>query len=167
MFYKNIGYELDSKNVRQLNPQLFDWLDLLDMNVIIILTLMIVVAVINMMSTLLILILERTNMIGILKSLGSGNRSIRKVFLYTASFLVGKGLMWGNLIGLCVCLIQKHTGIITLSQESYYVNVVPINFDIPFFLLLNLGTLLICYAMLIVPSYIITRISPVKAIRFS
>ena len=150
-----------------MNPQIFDWLGLQDMNVIIILTLMILVAAINMISTLLILILERTNMIGILKSIGARNVSIRKIFLYTSANLIGKGLILGNVIAITLCLLQKQFGIITLPQESYYVSTVPINLNILHLVLLNAGTLLVCMLMLIIPSYIITKISPVKAIRFS
>jgi lipoprotein-releasing system permease protein len=165
--YKNIGYDLNSKNIEELNPQIFDWLGLQDMNVIIILTLMIIVAAINMISTLLILILERTNMIGILKALGAKNGSIRRIFLYTSANLIGKGLFWGNLIAISLCLLQKQFGIITLPQESYYVSTVPINLDLLSIVLINAGTLLMCMLMLIIPSYIVTKISPVKAIRFS
>lgn len=165
--YNNISYDLDTKNIRQMNPQIFDWLDLQDMNVIIILVLMILVSAINMISTLLILILERTNMIGTLKALGSRNGSIRKIFLYTSAYLIGRGILWGNLIAIGLCLIQKYTGVITLSQESYYVSHVPVNLDILQILILNAGTTIVCLLMLIIPSYIITRISPVKAIRFS
>jgi len=165
--YGNIGYELDSKNIEQLNPQIFDWLGLQDMNVIIILTLMIIVAAINMISCLLILILERTTMIGTLKALGAKNVSIRKIFLYTAANLIGKGLLWGNVIAIVLCLVQQQFGIITLPQESYYVSTVPINLNIFHLLLLNAGTLLVCMVILIIPSFIISKISPVKAIRFS
>jgi lipoprotein-releasing system permease protein len=165
--YGNIGYDLDSKNIEQLNPQIFDWLGLQDMNVIIILTLMIIVAAINMISCLLILILERTTMIGTLKALGAKNVSIRKIFLYTAANLIGKGLLWGNVIAIVLCLIQQQFGIITLPQESYYVSTVPINLNIFHLLLLNAGTLLVCMVILIIPSFIISKISPVKAIRFS
>lgn len=165
--YSNIGYDLNSRNIEQLNPQIFDWLGLQDMNVIIILTLMIIVAAINMISCLLILILERTTMIGTLKALGAKNASIRKIFLYTAANLIGKGLLWGNVIAIVLCLIQQKFGIITLPQESYYVSTVPINLNIFHLLLLNTGTLLVCMVILIIPSFIISRISPVKAIRFS
>lgn len=165
--YGNIGYDLDSKNIEQLNPQIFDWLGLQDMNVIIILTLMIIVAAINMISCLLILILERTTMIGTLKALGAKNVSIRKIFLYTAANLIGKGLLWGNIIAIVLCLVQQQFGIITLPQESYYVSTVPINLNIFHLLLLNAGTLLVCMVILIIPSFIISKISPVKAIRFS
>jgi lipoprotein-releasing system permease protein len=165
--YENIPYDLDSKNIKEINPQIFDWLDLQDMNVIIILVLMILVSAINMISTLLILILERTNMIGILKAMGSKNISIRKIFLYTAAYLVGRGLLWGNFIAVGLCLLQKYFHIISLSQESYYVSYVPINLNISSILFLDAGTIVICMIMLIIPSFIVTRISPVKAIRFS
>lgn len=164
--YKNIPYDLDSKNIEQLNPQIFDWLGLQDMNVFIILTLMIVVSAINMISTLLILILERTNMIGTLKALGARNGSIRRIFLYTAANLIGKGLLWGNVVAIGLCLIQQKFGIIKLPAE-YYVSTVPINLNIFHILLLNAGTLIICMLILIIPSYIVTRITPVKAIKFN
>jgi len=165
--YKNIPYDLNVKNAKQLNPQIFDWLGLQDMNVIIILTLMIVVAAINMISTLLILILERTNMIGILKALGAKNASIRKIFLYTSANLIGKGLLWGNIFAIGVCLLQQKFGIIKLQQDQYYLSTVPIHLTFLSIVLLDAGTLIVCFLMLIIPSYIITKISPVKAIRFS
>jgi lipoprotein-releasing system permease protein len=165
--YENIGYNLNSKSIKELYPQIFDWLKLQDMNVYIILILMVLVAGINMISTLLILILERTNMIGILKALGAKNWSIRKIFLYNAAYLIGRGLIWGNIIGIALCLLQLTTGIIKLPQESYYVSVVPINLNIFHILLINFGSLIICLLMLIIPSYIVTKITPVKAIRFS
>ena len=127
---------------------------------------MILVAAINMISTLLILILERTNMIGTLKAMGANNASIRKIFLYTSANLIGKGLLWGNIIAIALCLLQKYFGIITLPQESYYVSTVPIHLSVLYLLLLNVGTIIVCMLMLIIPSYIITKISPVKAIRF-
>jgi len=165
--YKRIGFSLDAKTIKQLYPQIFDWLDLQDINVLIILILMILVAGITMISTLLILILDRTNMIGILKALGMTNTNVRKIFLMKAAYIIGQGLFWGNVIGLGLCLLQQHFGLITLPQESYYVSVVPINLDPMNILLLNSCTLGICFLMLIIPSYIIARISPVKAIRFS
>ena len=164
--YTNIGFSLDAVSIKQLYPQIFDWLDLQDINVLIILILMILVAGITMISTLLILILERTNMIGILKALGMKNRGIRKIFLFNASYIIGLGLLWGNLAGLALCLVQVKSGIITLPQESYYVSVVPINLDMMNIVVLNAGTLVVCMLMLLMPSYIITRVSPVKAIRF-
>jgi lipoprotein-releasing system permease protein len=164
--YRTIGFSLDAVTIRQLYPQIFDWLDLQDINVLIILILMVLVAGITMISTLLILILERTNMIGILKALGMRNRNIRKIFLYNAIYIIGIGLFWGNLAGAALCFLQLKTGIITLPQESYYVSVVPVNLDILNIVLLNTGTLVVCLLMLLLPSYIITRVSPVKAIRF-
>ena len=127
---------------------------------------MILVAGINMITALLVLILERTQMVGILKALGSSNISIRKVFLYNAGYLILRGLFWGNLIGLAILLIQKYTGIVTLDSETYYVNEVPIYLDFGYVLLLNLGTLVLCLVMLIVPSIVISKINPAKSIKF-
>lgn len=165
--YNSIGYELDAKTIKQLQPQIFEWLTLQDMNVIVIIVVMLLVAGITMISTLLILILEKTNMIGVLKSFGSQNRSIRKIFLYNAVYIIGRGLLWGNAIALLLCFIQLKTGILKLNQESYYIPVVPINLQFLHILVINLGTLIICTLMLIIPTYIVTRISPVKAIRMS
>lgn len=164
--YNTVGYDLNTKTIRDLYPQLFDWLDLQDMNVIIILILMVLVSGMAMISTLLILILERTSMIGILKALGTRNLSIRRIFMYNAAYIIGKGLLFGNIAGIGICLVQKYFGIISLPQESYFMSVVPINLDIIHILLLNAGTLAACTLMLLLPSFIVTRISPVKAIRF-
>jgi len=165
--YSVIGYDLDSKTIKQLQPQIFEWLSLQDMNVIVIIVVMLLVSGITMISTLLILILEKTNMIGILKSFGSQNRSIRRIFLYNAVYIVGRGLLWGNIIALALCFLQIRTGVIKLNQESYYISVVPVNLQLFHFLIINAGTLLICTLMLIIPTYIVTKISPVKAIRLS
>ena len=164
--YKEVGYDLNAKTIRELYPQMFDWLDLQDMNVVIILILMILVSGMAMISTLLILILERTSMIGILKALGARNLSIRRIFLYNAAYIIGKGLLYGNIAGLSICLLQQYFGIISLPQESYFMTVVPINLDIIHILILNAGTLAACTLMLLLPSFIVSRISPVKAIRF-
>lgn len=164
--YDQIDYTLNSQTIKQLNPQIFDWLELQNINVIIILALMVLVAGMNMISTLLILILERTNMIGILKALGTHNWSIRKIFLYNAAYLIGKGLLWGNVIGIGMCIVQKYTGFLKLSQESYYVSVIPIDFSLTNILIINLGTFGISILMLLIPSYVISKISPVKSIRF-
>ncbi|MCD4696428.1 MAG: FtsX-like permease family protein [Bacteroidales bacterium] len=161
-----IGYNLRSQTIKQLQPQIFEWLALHDMNVAIIISLMVMVAGITMISTLLILILEKTNMIGILKALGTKNQSVRKIFLYNAIYIIGKGLIWGNLIALALSTLQLKFGIFKLNQESYYVSEVPINFDLFHYLVINAGTLIVCSLMLIIPTYIVTRISPVKAIRF-
>ncbi|NJO87430.1 MAG: FtsX-like permease family protein [Lewinella sp.] len=152
--------------MRQKMYELFDWLDIQDYNEAIILTLMIIVAIINMMTALLILILERANMIGILKALGQANWSIRKIFLYYAAYIVAYGLFWGNLIGLGLCFIQKTFGLVTLEEESYYLSVAPIFINWWVILLLNIGTLALTTLFLILPSYLVTRIDPVKSIRF-
>jgi lipoprotein-releasing system permease protein len=165
------GFEEDGSRLRVINihdkyPQIFDWLNLQDMNVLIILILMLVVAGFNMVSGLLILILDRTNMIGILKALGSPNVSIRKIFMYQSGFLILRGLLWGNIIGIGICLLQKYTGIMELDQSSYYLNTVPVNLNVLHIVALNLGTALAIVGMLIIPSMIISRISPARAIRF-
>jgi lipoprotein-releasing system permease protein len=164
--FEEDGSRLKVVNIRDKYPQIFDWLNLQDMNVLIILILMLVVAGFNMVSGLLILILDRTNMIGILKALGSPNVSIRKIFLYQSGFMILKGLLWGNLIGIAICLIQHYFGFMELDQSSYYLSTVPINFSVLHILALNLGTALIIILMLIVPSMVISRISPARAIRF-
>ena len=164
--YKFIPYDTNARTIKEIYPQIFDWLKLQDMNVIIILTLMILVAIITMISALLILILERTNTIGLLKALGCKTWNIRKIFLIIASNIALKGIFWGNLIGLSLVFVQKYSGIIKLSQESYYVSVVPIQINFFHLLVLNLATLLITIMALVIPSVIISAISPVKAIRY-
>ena len=164
--HKEIPYDLRAVPISDLYPQIFSWLELQDMNVIVIIVLMVLVAGITMISTLLVLILERTNMIGILKALGTRDWSIRKIFLYNAAYIILVGLFWGNLTGLGLCLLQYHFELIPLSQESYYVSVVPINLSFSGIAILNIATLLVCTLILLVPSYVITRITPLKAIRF-
>lgn len=153
-------------SIRMRYPQIFDWLNFQDMNVLIIITLMLLVAGFNMISGLLILILEKTNMIGILKALGTENSTIRKIFLYQAVYLIGKGLLWGNVIGLGLALLQLKTGLITLDPTSYYIKTVPVNLDPSHILLLNAGTIAAIILMLIVPSQLVSRIAPVKAIKY-
>jgi len=160
------GNAYTTLTIKQLNPQIFSWLDLLDMNVWVILLLMLAVAGFNMISGLLILILERTSMIGILKSMGATNWSVRKVFLYHSFFLIGKGMLWGNVIGLSLCAVQYFTGIIPLDPEAYYVATVPITFNWLYIFLLNAGTLLASILMMIGPSYLITKINPARIIRY-
>ncbi len=164
--YNTIPYQMNAESIQDMYPQIFDWLDLQDINVIIIMVLMIAVATINMVSTLLILILEKTNMIGILKALGTKNTSVRKIFLYNAVHIIGRGLFWGNLFGLTIAILQQQFGFIHLDQESYYVSTVPIQLELLPILLLNIGILAICVLFLLVPSFVITKISPVKAIRW-
>jgi lipoprotein-releasing system permease protein len=158
--------QLKVTNIRSRYPQIFDWLDFQDTNVIIILTLMILVAGFNMISGLLILILEKTNMIGVLKAMGAENKLIRNIFLYQASWLTVKGLFWGNVIGIGLALLQQETGMISLDPSSYYLKSVPVNIDILHILLLNAGTMAAIIIMLLIPSQLIARITPVKAIRY-
>lgn len=154
------------RNIEQLNPQIFAWLNLLDMNVWVILILMVGVAGFTMISGLLIIIIERTNMIGILKALGANNFTIRKTFLWFAVFLIGKGMLWGNVIGLAFCILQSQFGVLALDPETYYVDTVPVSFNILLFLLINIGTLLASVLMLIGPSYLITKINPANSMRY-
>jgi len=161
------GSRLRVETIEQKYTQIFDWLNLQDMNVVILILLMLIVAGFNMISGLLILILERTNMIGILKALGTTNASVRKIFLYQSGYLTLLGLLWGNLIGLFICLAQKHLEIISLDPSSYYLDTVPINLNLLHILLLNLGTMAITFMFLLLPSMIIARISPEKSIRFN
>jgi lipoprotein-releasing system permease protein len=157
---------LRTESITRQYPQIFDWLSILDMNVWVILFLMVMVAGFNMISALLVLILERSTMIGVLKALGSPNQSIRKVFLYLSVFLTSRGMLWGNVIGIAIILIQKIFHIIKLNPETYYVDVVPVNFNIMHILLLNVGCLLVTTFMLVIPSYLVSKISPDKSIRF-
>ena len=155
-----------ARSIKELNPMIFSWLDVLDINVVVILVLMLSVAGFTMISGLLIIILERTNMIGILKSLGQNNGSIRKIFLYVSFFLIGKGMLWGNIIGVFLCAIQSYFHIIKLDPSIYYLDAVPIDFSILSWVLLNIGTLVASMLMMLGPSYLITKIDPAKSIRF-
>lgn len=154
------------RSIKELNLMIFSWLEVLDINVVVILVLMLAVAGFTMISGLLIIILERTNMIGILKALGENNRSIRKIFLYVSFFLIGKGMLWGNVIGISLCLLQSYTHLIKLDSSIYYLDAVPVDLNVVSLVLLNIGTLLVSMLMMLGPSYLITRISPAKSIRF-
>ena len=160
------GEDYCVRNVEQLNPQIFAWLSILDVNIWVILILMAGVAGFTMVSGLLIIIIERTSMIGILKSLGANNTTIRKVFLWFSVFLIGKGMLWGNVIGLAFYFLQKWFGIFKLDPETYYMDTVPVSFNILLFLLLNIGTLLASVLMLLGPSFLITRIHPASSMRY-
>jgi lipoprotein-releasing system permease protein len=164
--YEQTSSELDTKTIVEKYSYIFDWLQLFDFNIIIILAVMILVATINMVVALLVLILERTQMIGVLKALGANNWTVRKIFLYNAFYLIVRGLFWGNLIGISILLIQQQFGIVQLNPENYYVNQAPVYINWGYVVLLNLLTMTICFLVLLIPSYIITKISPVKAIRF-
>jgi lipoprotein-releasing system permease protein len=171
--WDSVGYRITEDeaqykvtSIRSKYPQIFDWLNFQDINVVIIIILMLVVAGFNMISGLLILILEKTNMIGILKALGSEDKTIRKIFLFQAAYLIGKGLLWGNIIGTGIAYLQLKTGLITLDPSSYYIKTVPINLELSHILLLNAGTMAAIIIILLVPSQLISRITPVKAIRY-
>lgn len=155
-----------TRSIKEMNPMIFNWLDVLDVNVVVILILIFAVAGFTMISGLLIIILERTNMIGILKALGENNVSIRKIFLYISFFLIGKGMLWGNVVGIAICLIQSHFRIIKLDPSIYYLDAVPIDLSIVSLILLNIGTLYASMLMMLGPSYLITKIDPAKSIRF-
>ena len=160
------GNTFYARSIKELNPMIFNWLDVLDINVVVILVLMLSVAGFTMISGLLIIILERTNMIGILKALGQNNTSIRHIFLYVSFFLIGKGMLWGNIIGVFLCLMQSHFKIITLDPSIYYLDAVPVDLNILSLVLLNIGTLCISMLMMLGPSYLITKIDPARSIRF-
>ena len=164
--YDQTSSNLDTKTIIEKYSYIFDWLQLFDFNIIIILGVMILVATINMVVALLVLILERTQMIGILKAMGANNWTVRKIFLYNAFYLIVRGLFWGNLIGITILLIQQQFGVVQLNPENYYVNQAPVYLNWGYIALLNLLTITVCFVVLLIPSYIITKISPVKAIRF-
>lgn len=164
--YNQTGSLLNTQSITDKYYYIFDWLQLFDFNILVILIIMIVVATINMVVALLVLILERTQMIGILKAQGANNWMIRKIFLYNAAHLIVRGIFWGNLIGIGMIAIQHYFGIVQLNPESYYVTTAPVYFNIGYILALNALTIFICLLVLLIPSYIITRISPAKTIRF-
>lgn len=157
---------LDTKNIFEKYDSIFHWLTITDSNIYLIVGLMLLVGIINIAVALLVLILERTRMIGILKALGANNWTIRKIFLHNAFHLILRGLIYGNLIGIGLLLLQKHFGIIKLNPESYYVTQAPVYLNWDYILALNIGTIIVSLLVLIIPSYIITTISPIKAIRF-
>ena len=157
---------LNSQSIVEKYPAIFEWISLFDNNIYLIIVIMILVAGINMITALLVLILERTQMIGILKALGSTNVSIRKVFLYNAAYLILKGLVLGKFNRIIYFITQKYFGFITLNPETYYVSEAPVYIDFWFILLLNFGTLVLCLLMLIIPTLLITKIDPVKSIKF-
>lgn len=164
--HQSIPFDLDARSVRQENVQLFQWLDLFDINIYLIIGIMLVVAGINMISALLILILERVKTIGILKSIGAPDVKIRRIFLYQSGYLVLRGLFWGNFIGIGICLAQQYWGFVELDPSTYYVSVAPVLLDPWLILLLNLGTFLMCFLAILAPSYLVMKIRPAKALRF-
>lgn len=161
-----LGNTFYTRSIKEINPMIFDWMSVQDINVVVILILILAVAGFTMISGLLIIILERTSMIGLLKSLGESNRSIRKIFLHISFFLIGKGMLWGNVIGISLCLIQSYFHVVKLDASVYYLDAVPIDLNIFSLVMLNLGTLFISMLMMLAPSYLISKIEPAKTIRF-
>ena len=165
--YGKIGTFLDSQTIIQRFPFIFEWLSMFDFNIYLIIGIMIVVGGFNMITAILVLILEKTPMIGTLKSLGASDRSIRKIFLYNATYIIGLGLLWGNILGFLLLWLQQRYSIIKLDPATYYVSEVPIAFTPLWVILLNIGVLLLCLLMLLIPTYVITKISPTKSMKFS
>ncbi len=164
--YKTIGYNLNAKTIKELHPEIFDWLGLTNMNVIVIIVIISLISSVTMISTLLILILEKTNLIGTMKAMGANNLSVRKIFIYNALYICMLGMLWGNFIALTLGFLQDKFGILKLDQASYYVKTVPINLNVFHILLINVGTIAVCTLALMIPSYIVSKITVVKAIRF-
>jgi len=162
-----LGYQYRVISVKQLQSAIFNWLEMIDVNGIIIITLMILVAAINMISALLILILEQTTLIGILKALGLANFNVRKIFLTLSWRLLAKGLLFGNLIGISLCVVQKYLNLFSLNPETYYLSSVPINLSFLHIFIIDIGTIFVCLTMMLLPTLLIQKITPVKAIRFS
>ncbi len=160
------GSRLRVQSIIEKYPQIFDWLGIQDLNVIILLILMVAVAGINMISGLLIIILERTHMIGILKALGAENRLIRNIFIIQSGHIIARGLLWGNVIGIGLCLLQFYSGIFKLDEANYYLSTVPINLNALHIVIINIGTFIVTIGMLLIPSMVISRISPDKTIKF-
>ncbi len=155
-----------SQTIYDAYPQVFTWLELLDVNVWIILALMVCLSGITMISGLLIIILERTSMIGVLKALGARNKTVRHTFLWFAAFIIGRGLLIGDVLGIGLVLLQQFTGIVTLDPQTYYVSEAPVELNIPIVVLLNIATLIISISVLIIPSFLISHIHPAKSMRY-
>lgn len=164
--FNHVPYQFQVKQITEIYPQLFDWLGLLNINVVVIIILMVVVACINMCTALLILIVERTNMIGIFKAIGAGNKLIQFIFVHIAARLIFKGLLWGNVIGLTICLSQHYWGWIKLNQEAYFLNQVPIYLTVTDIVLVNITAFGICTLLMLLPARFVVKISPAKAIKF-
>jgi lipoprotein-releasing system permease protein len=160
------GNTLISQTIYELYPNVFTWLELLDINVWIILVLMVCVAGFTMISGLLIIILERTQMIGTLKALGARNKTIRHTFLWFAVFIIGQGMIWGNILGIGLVLLQQYTGIVTLDPQVYYVSKAPVELNLPLVILLDMVTLIVCVLVLILPSFLVSHIHPAKSMRY-
>lgn len=167
IIYQDIPFELKTTKVTDLYVEIFAWLNFLDMNIIVIIVMMLIVSLINMVTTLLVVIIEKTNFIGILKAIGATNWSIRKIFIYNALLLLGKGLLWGNIIGIGFIIIQQYFNILPLDPQIYYLDTVPVSFNLVNIFFINILTIITCLIILLIPSYLITKINPVKAIKFN
>jgi lipoprotein-releasing system permease protein len=164
--YENISYDLDVYSIKELNPEIFVWLDYQNVNVYIILFLMTIVSVMAMVSTLLILILEKTSFIGVLKALGMNNGMVRKIFYYQSASIIIRGMVLGNFIGSGLLFLQYYYGIFKLDRDLYYVDTVPVNLQLEYWLYVNIGSLMVCMLAMVIPTSIISNINPLKAIRF-
>lgn len=162
----NIPGLLQTKKITEMHPDIFAWLDFLDVNILIIIILILVVSLINMITSLLVMILEKTNMIGILKAVGATNTQIRRIFLLNSLFLLSRGLLWGNIVGVGLIVLQHYTGLLSLNPEVYYLDTVPVNINVWHILAINVLTIVVCRITLILPSFLIMRIDPIKAIKF-
>jgi lipoprotein-releasing system permease protein len=158
---------LQTQKITDRNPEIFSWLEMLDINVYIIIILMVFISIVNMTSALLIIILERQNMIGTLKALGIQDNSVMTIFIRNAVSIIGKGMLWGNVIGIGFAFLQWKFGVVSLNPETYYVDKVPVSLDMLNFLLLNIATLVVCSICMVLPALYVLKISPVKAMRFS
>lgn len=167
IYFEKLPGNLYSESIRNKFYQIFEWLELQNINERVIIILMVLVAVINMITALLIFVLERTEMIGVLKSLGATDWSIRRIFLYNAAIIIIKGLIIGNVLAFSLCLIQRYTGVLKLSEKEYYLSTVPIEFNISAIILINIGTIVMTIVFLILPSIVVSKISPVKAVKFN
>ena len=167
IIYHEIPFELKTTKITDLYVEIFSWLNFLDMNIAVIILMMLIVSLINMITSLLVMIIEKTNCIGILKAIGSTNWSIRKIFIFNALILLGKGLLWGNIIGIAFILIQSYFNVLPLDPQIYYLDSVPVSFNVLNILLINILTIVTCLIILIIPSYLITKIKPIKAIKFN
>jgi lipoprotein-releasing system permease protein len=164
---KLIGYKNFAEKATDKYPEIADWIGLFDTNIAIIISLMLIVVVINIIMVLLILIIERTNSIGLLKTLGASNGQIRSTFIYYTLIIMVPGLLVGNFVGISLLLIQKFFGVLKLNPDNYYVSTVPVDLNIGIILLISVGILLISALVLVIPSYLISKISPVKVIKYS
>ena len=161
-----IDFDLKAQNSKDLNPQIFDWLRLQDFNVVIILILMLLVGCVNMVTSLLIIILEKSKFIGVLKAIGLSNWNIRKIFIYNSLYILLNGLFWANLVVILFTFFQKRFHLISLDETIYFMSSVPVKFDVFSMFIINIGTIIICYLVLIIPTILIAKISPAKSIRF-